>query len=364
MSANIHIDFNSIKRVLVIKLRNHGDVLLTTPVFNTLKQQFPHLEVDALSYKDTSIVLEENPNIDQIHTIDRNWKYSGPYKQLKHELSLTKALMQRKYDLVIHLTEHHRGAVISLLTRPQYSITALNWKRTSWLWKKCFSFHYPTTNNPRHTIETNLDSLRYLGLSPETQNKKPTIAPGEAARESIQATLNQNSLLPGKFIVFHPTSRWMFKSWPPESSAKLVNELAKSGIKVVITASPDKEELRYIDIFKGHVTEPITCLSGQLSIKELSELISKSAFFVGMDSLPMHIASAFDIATLAVFGPSNEKKWGPWTDKSVVFTSEHSCRPCDLAGCADGGISDCLVELNPDIAASYIRELIKTNETD
>jgi heptosyltransferase-3 len=364
MSANTHIDFNSIKRVLVIKLRNHGDVLLTTPVFNTLKEQFPHLEIDALSYKDTSIVLEENPNINQIHTIDRNWKYSGLYKQLKHELSLTKALMQRKYDLVIHLTEHHRGAVISLLTRPQYSITALNWKRTSWFWRQCFSYHYPTTNNPRHTIETNLDSLRYLGLSPEFKNKKPTIFTGEAARESIQETLNQNSLLPGKYIVFHPTSRWMFKSWPPESSAKLANELEQSGINVVITASPDKDELEYINALKKLVSESTIFLSGELSIKELSELISHSACFVGMDSLPMHIASAFDIPTLAIFGPSNEKKWGPWTEKSIVFTTEHSCRPCDLAGCADGGISDCLVELNPDIAAGHIRELIKPNEND
>jgi heptosyltransferase-3 len=83
---NDSIDLNQVRRVLVIKLRHHGDVLLTSPVFSVLKQQAPQLEIDALVYRDTQEMLSLHPAISQLHTIDRNWKKLGLFGQLKAEL--------------------------------------------------------------------------------------------------------------------------------------------------------------------------------------------------------------------------------------------------------------------------------------
>ena len=75
------IDFSQIHRVLLIKLRHHGDVLLTSPVFTVLKNHAPHLNVDALVYQDTALMLAEHPAIDQIHCINRailgSWFHSN-----------------------------------------------------------------------------------------------------------------------------------------------------------------------------------------------------------------------------------------------------------------------------------------------
>jgi heptosyltransferase-3 len=101
------INFNELSRVLVIKLRHHGDVLLTSPVIQVLKNHYPHLEVDALVYEDTRDMLSGHPALDNLFTIDRTWKELGVLEQGRYESQLTKSLIRRNYDLVIHLTEHN-----------------------------------------------------------------------------------------------------------------------------------------------------------------------------------------------------------------------------------------------------------------
>src|SRR5574343_15417 len=107
------VPLQEVQRVLVIKLRHHGDVLVASPVFSALKAQAPHLEIDALVYVDTADMLRDHPAISRIHSIDRNWKKLGPFRQVRAELALFQDLRARQYDLVVHLTEHWRGAWLS-----------------------------------------------------------------------------------------------------------------------------------------------------------------------------------------------------------------------------------------------------------
>src|SRR5512135_1714004 len=116
------IDLSGLRRVLVIKLRHHGDVLLASPVFTVLKNHAPHLEIDALVYKDTAEMLTLHPAISQVHVVDRQWKKAGAWQQAKAEWALLSALRGRRYDLVIHLTEHNRGAWLTRLTGVHYSV--------------------------------------------------------------------------------------------------------------------------------------------------------------------------------------------------------------------------------------------------
>ena len=104
------IPLHSIRRILVTKLRHHGDVLLASPVLRVLKAAAPQAQVDALVYADTAEILSGHPGLDQLHVIDRAWKRSGILGQAKAEWSLLKSLQLRQYDLIVHLTEHPRGA--------------------------------------------------------------------------------------------------------------------------------------------------------------------------------------------------------------------------------------------------------------
>lgn len=111
-----------IKRVLVIKLRHHGDVLVSSPVFSALKAQAPQVEIDALVYADTAEMLTFHPAITKVLSIDRKWKQLSALGQVKAELALFNTLKARHYDLIIHLTEHWRGAWLCRLLKPRYAV--------------------------------------------------------------------------------------------------------------------------------------------------------------------------------------------------------------------------------------------------
>ena len=86
------------KRILVIKLRHHGDVLLATPVVHALKTRFPDCEIDMLVYRETADIISDNPEIAEIFTIDRSWKKQGLKTQLCEEKKLFSRLKKRRYD--------------------------------------------------------------------------------------------------------------------------------------------------------------------------------------------------------------------------------------------------------------------------
>lgn len=339
------IDFSQIRRVLLIKLRHHGDVLLTSPVFAVLKKHAPHLSLDALVYQDTAPMLAGHPDVDEIHCIDRAWKKAGGLTQLRHEWALLRRLRRRHYDLIIHLSEHPRGAWVARLSGARYALARTLPARSRW-WRKSFTHFFPwARGNTRHTVEIHLDALRRLGLQPAFDERRLIFVPGADAQAHIDALLKAEGLAEKKFIHVHPTSRWLFKCWTEEKMTALIAQLQTQGHAIVVSCAPDAQELAMLSRIVQSLAVPPLNLGGKLSLKQLGALSARARLFIGVDSAPMHIASAMQTPVLALFGPSGDKEWGPWMVKHEIITSEHSCRPCGQDGCGGGKISECLTSL-------------------
>jgi heptosyltransferase-3 len=344
------IDTRLVRRVLVIKLRHHGDVLLASPVFTVLKSALPSAEIDALVYRETVPMLEGHPALAQLHSIDREWKKRGLLVQLRQELSLLRALRARRYDLLVHLTEHPRGAWLTRLLRPRYAV-GRELPRAHWLWRSSFSHYYRLPRaRPRHTVECNLDALRRLGLQPSVADRRLVLSPGERDRERARELLAQHGLESKRFIQLHPGSRWLFKCWTAEAYAELIEALVADDWRIVVTGAPDERERQLVDEIVGLLPESrrdrVVNLVGALSLRELAALTEQARAFVGVDSAPMHIAAAMRTPVVALFGPSGEVEWGPWqVIHRVVASTEHPCRPCGNDGCGGGKVSECLTML-------------------
>ncbi len=337
------IDFAQVQRALVIKLRHHGDVLLASPLFQVIKNHAPHVQLDALVYSDTQEMLALHPAINSVHIIDREWKRSAALVQGAHELTLLRTLMKRHYDLVIHLTEHPRGAWLARLLRPKYAIAV---KKAAPFWKGSFTHLYLLPRQtPRHTVECNLDALRRVGLYPEEHEKRLVLTPGAPAEEKVARLLQQSGVAAKQFIHIHPTSRWFFKTWPAARVANLILELGRAGHRVVLSAAPAANERDMIARIKEHLKAPVVDFTGMLSLKELAALTAQARLFIGVDSAPMHIAAAMGTPVVALFGPSGEAQWGPWMTPHRVVTSRHPCRPCGNDGCGGSKVSECLTTL-------------------
>jgi len=351
------VDLSALHRVLVIKLRHFGDVLLTSPVFTVLKNHAPQLEIDALVYRDTEPMLSGHPAIANVFTIDRGWKQEEWTSRIANEWRLFRSLRARHYDLIVHLTENPRGAVLSLLLKPPYSVARDYPARRGRLWHNSFTHLYPSPAR-RHTVEMHLDALRRLGIYPRADERRLTLVPGTEAVRSVRDLLARHGLAPKGFIQLHPTSRWMFKCWEAEKNAALITALQESGESVVLTAAPSEPELQYAARITARLKKPVVDLSGKLNLKQLAALTAQAKCFVGVDSVPMHIAAAVQTPTVVLFGPSGEFEWGPWQVKARVLTSGHPCRPCGQDGCGNSKISECLITITVEQVLNAVKQLI------
>ncbi|HKQ28792.1 MAG TPA: putative lipopolysaccharide heptosyltransferase III, partial [Burkholderiales bacterium] len=325
-------------RALVVKLRHHGDVLLSAPVLSALKAQ--GVEVDALVYDDTAPMLEGHPALSQLHVVGRRWKTGTVFSRLSTETALFRRLRARRYDLVVHLSEQPRGAWLARTLGARYSVAPRMPDRGTF-WSKSFTHFYPMAAR-RHQVELNLDALRRIGLQPDMALRSVTFVPGKDAERKI------DELVPGPFVHIHPASRWRFKCWPADKNAELIERLSADGMRVVVTAAPDPEERAFVNEILKRTRASVVNLAGQLSIKELGALTARAKLFFGVDSMPMHLAAAMGTPTVALFGPSGEHEWGPWNVAHRVVRSSHSCRPCGLDGCGGGKVSECLTFLSVD----------------
>ncbi|MBS1189856.1 MAG: putative Lipopolysaccharide heptosyltransferase [Rhodocyclaceae bacterium] len=352
------IPLDQVRRVLVIKLRHHGDVLLSSPVFSVLKKYAPQARIDALVYADTAPMLTLHPAISEVHLVDRDWKKLGLLGQLRAEGRLFSTLRAARYDLIVHLTEHWRGAWLARFLGVSWAVGPQ--RSGSKRWKKSFTHRYAHPRNaPRHVVEANLDALRRIGIYPEPEERQLVLVPGREAESRVAAHLESLGLEAGRFIHIHPASRWFFKCWPAELMAELIRRLQAAGHVVVLTAAPDLKELEMVEAILSRLEKPVPHLAGRLNLKELAALTARARLFIGVDSAPMHIAAAMGTPTVALFGPSGDKQWGPWgVPFRVVASDRHPCRPCGIDGCGGGKVSDCLVSLAPDRVYAAAMELL------
>lgn len=350
----ISIDFSQVRRVLVAKLRHHGDVLLSSPLFSTLKNRYPHLEIDAYIYSETLPMLEGHPGISQFILYEKSWKALPFFQRYWKEIRLLKKIRSRGYDLVINLTEGDRGAIAAKVSRSSFSVGVDPEGGGMKGKKKCYTHVIKHTSQPRHTVEKQLDALRCIGVFPTPEERELLFDIPIEAEERVKDLLPKEG-----FVQIHPVSRWMFKALPEITIVEVIRYLQERGEKVVLTASSDPKEKAMNARIQSLVPEVLD-LSGKFTLKELGAVIARSRMLITVDSVPLHLASALKTPTVALFGPTCEKNWGPWRNpQSRVVTQSLSCRPCYQPGCGGSGKSDCLMTLSSKAIITSVHDLLE-----
>jgi heptosyltransferase-3 len=233
MSYGNYPSLENVKKALVIKLRHHGDVLLTSPLFTVLKDTLaPDAQIDAYIYHDTLSMLSGHPAITQFHTYDKKWKKLSFLRRLIREMQLLRQIRKGRYDLVINLTEGDRGAIVAKTCGASIRVGVDPGEQGMKGKKKYYTHIVKNCSTPRHTVERNLDALRRIGIFPAEEKRDLFLHIPEEDKPNLQ-----------DYIVVHPVSRWRFKCPPTSFTADLIDALHKRGEKIVLTASPDPDEL-------------------------------------------------------------------------------------------------------------------------
>ena len=199
-------------RILVIKLRHHGDVLLSTPVVDAIKKHFPECEVDMLVYQETADIIRDNPQIARIFTIDRQWKKQGMRMQFKHEKDLFRQLKARQYDWAFNLSDQWRAAIIAKLCS-KCSVGFNCIKRDNAAWRWCHDFLNPDMGTTKHIVETHLGILPPLIRPEELPHAKVRMSISPDVRNSMEQKLREQGWQGENYVLLHPGARWLFKCW-------------------------------------------------------------------------------------------------------------------------------------------------------
>ncbi len=315
---NLLLHRDRVQRMLVIKLRHFGDVLLTTPLLSTLRANYPNALIDVLVYEGTEAMLAGNADVYLAYTVDRSLKRQGCKAQYRGERALWNSLRTHHYDLVINLSDQWRAALYCRFLKPTFSLGFRYPKRNNRLWQACHSLLVDVDGQQRqHTVLNNLDILAPLALP--TQTTTVTQAYRQCDIDEVNRLGQRHHLT--DFILIQPTARWAFKTWSVTGFTQVINHLTARGESVVLTGGRSADEVAMINAILANCTLPqqIVNLAGRLDLPELAALIDRAKLFIGVDSVPMHMAAALRTPSVVLFGPSNLQQWSPWQAPHILL---------------------------------------------
>ncbi len=307
------------KRILIIQTAFLGDVVLATPLAETLHHAFNDAKIDFLIRKGSESLFNHHPFLNNILIWD---KKKDKYRNL---IRLLFQIRKNKYDLVINcqrfaasglLAGLSRGSIISGFKKNPFS----------------FLFHHQIEHeigNGKHECERNLELIRFLSIPFYT---KPRLYPSDHAEKQFD--------LPEKYICMAPASVWFTKQLPIPKWIELGNNLHKD-LSIVLLGAPGDKELCSI-IAKGILNHKVINLCGKPDLLESAGIMKYAEMNYVNDSAPMHLASAVNAPVTAYFCSTiPEFGFGPLSDNSLIVqtTEKLPCRPCGLHGkrkCPEG----------------------------
>lgn len=299
------IDKANVKRILVITLSNIGDIILTTPVIRVLSKEFPGSRIDVMVGPNGKDIFDKDPRIFKLVIYDKHISIAE-----KRRLQLK--LKNLKYDLVVDL----RNTIFPLLLAPKY--------RTS-----------PIQSFPKdvvHKKEKHLYRLVPFGI--EDLGERSYIHITEEDENYADGLIKKNALN-GPMVVVSPGAKSHLKRWTVEGFAEVCDSLAGecSASIVFVGTGPDKEIVLSV---ARKMKNKYHDFVDKTNIRQLAGLLKRSSLLITNDSAPMHLGCAVGAKVLAIFGPTDYRKYGPTGEFDAVVNKKLFCSPCEVAACKYG----------------------------
>jgi len=349
-------------KILLVRLRQIGDVIFTTPAVAALRRQFPDARLTYLVEPAAAPVIARNPHLDEVIVAPRRGGLAG----MLSDISLGRRLRRARYDLAIDFHGGPRASLLTLISgAPQrigYNVAGRRWMYTDVVER-------PRELRRRHSVQNQWDLLKVLGVPAPTPADNPVeMAIDPDAKTSVDRRLAAVGVTPGEDLaVIHVSASSPFRRWPLASFVETVAALAShAGRRVIVTSGPSERDAAHGIINEARAKLPpgdrgrvLDC--GDFSLAELRALLERSALYIGGDSGPLHIAATTRVPIVAIFGPTPSERSAPWRDPSLLADAIEidglPCRPCDQRVCEPGDFR-CLIRIDaPRVIAAAERLL-------
>jgi lipopolysaccharide heptosyltransferase II len=326
------IDWQNVRRVLVVRLRSIGDTVLSTPSLIALKRFLPEAQIDILLEDWVAPVLEGFDAVDNVLAVG---------KDAKSRIKTAWQIRRNKYDVAFNL---HGGTTATFFVRASGAKHRVGYKnyQYSFLYNHILASSANFWQSEKtHSAEEQLALLGFVGI-PVSDRPKSRLAVTDGALNSIENKLAKSKIQnPNcKIALFHPAAAFDTKQWATENFARVAKFLYEKDLQTIAVAT--KNERGVLEKLRETSDVPIEVFD-DLTLPEITALASKAKIFVGNDSGIAHIAAAVQTPSVVIFGSSNINHWRPWTNapNEIVF-ERMPCQPCAGYFCKEFCEPECI----------------------
>jgi len=311
------MDGESAPRILVVRLGSMGDIIHALPAVAMLRRALPAatigwvVEQHWAALLSTSARGEQKPLLDLVHTVNtRAWRAALLSDETWREAAAAIGELRRgNYDVALDFQGAFKSALLAQLSRaPRRIGFAQPREKPATLF-----YSHQVLARGRHIIEQNLSLA--ASVTPLSDRQKISFPlPQDADAERVcEQQLRARGL--GEFAILTPGAGWGAKCWPAERYAEVARALCAEGLRSIVNYGPGEKELaRAAEAGSGGAAAAIPC-----SVGELIAFTRRARLFIGSDTGPMHLAAALGVPVVALFGPTDPARNGPYSTNNIVL---------------------------------------------
>jgi len=332
-----------IRAILLIQLGDIGDVVLSFPSIQALRENFPDSRIVVVVREKAIDLLEDCPWISESVPVGPPPK--GILAWLTHHYRFFRQLRRHRFDLAIDMRTGTRGAVMAVLSGAPQRISRFAYDGGLWRNRVFTQLAAPDLLPGQAVSDYYLRILTECGIPARNTVPKLVVSSGKlrAAADLLRRHEIEQS---HPFVVLQPFSLWKYKELPTKTVTELIHAIdGKFHLPVVLAGGPE-DRSRADKLCRACHGSRVVNLAGKTSLGDYAALLKLSDMFIGIDSAGLHIAAAVGVPTVGIFGPSSIDAWAPRGNQNIVVHKDMECIPCSQKGCNSDGISRCMEELS------------------
>lgn len=318
--------------ILIVKLSAIGDVIHILPSLEALRKLYPDAHITWVIEEDSSDIIEGHPRLDRV-IISRRKSWLKNLKRLREVrktidemASFVATLRDRRYDLVVDFHGLLKSSLVVLLSggRRKLGYDSMQELSGFFLSEKIYE------DMNKHAVDRYLDLPRHLGA--DIEKPEFTIHIGEENRNRVDNLLKESEIsMEDSFVSVNPVAFWDTKLWENNKFARLCDRITRElKMKIVFTGGRNRKTVERIRSFMKY---PSADLAGRTTLRDLAYLYKLSDLLITTDSGPMHVSAAVGTPTVALFGPTDPARTGPYGEGHTVIRRGLPCSPCFLKKC-------------------------------
>ncbi len=334
-------------KILLLKPSSLGDVVHAFPVVRSLKRKWPDAELHWWIDSGLAALVETDPDVAGVFRFERKrWARPGGWPSM---FAAIRRLREQRFDLVVDLQGLARSAAFAWMANGTFTIGVDDPREGA---GALYDVAVPRPSAQTHAVDWYLEVVRRLGVTPHAE--LPWLAPRPLVAAGLESRLGMSQR---RWILLNPGARWWNKRWPAASFREALRRLATFYPRHHFAILGGREDAEMAtEILPGAPDRTIN-LAGSTNLGELVEIIRAAELIVTNDTGPMHIAAALGTPMIALFGPTNPNRTGPYGRQADVLREPLACSPCLSQTCRNNVQMECMTSLSVDrvVAAALAR---------